>query len=523
MREGKYRLRENETMVYKEVGNMPTWAKSPADFWQECDLKEKTVAYREFEVALLNELSDEENIDFVKAYVQEKIGNHPYSFAIHSKPSALDPTERNIHAHIMFYEREIDRTRKEPDREEYYKRHSRKKDGTVTGGYKKNEEFPNAKYLRTVLRKDWTKRLNSLLKEKGFNKEVSDLSIKNQKQRAIDSQNNEKASYFDRKAMPRKTPDFLYKNLQKIKFYRENKEALINEIDLELKEFCIAEQVVYLKKTILAKTVEVNLHPTPKDYDLIRPKAIYKEIEQRIDLVSDQIEQLEKKYSKVKFLNLSSKNLEESIINQLSFGKYNKVGEEIRSKRSLNNYLQKEVSTFSNLHKNNFNDPKIDAEYMALLQKQQEALRSLQEKEKDKAEIRSKYYDSSVPVKAKVLFEKYSSERKELESKLKSSTVELALLHHTKQEFSKYRKTTLSLQKQIEKLPSGGKEQKKISSSIPSTSRIINYAQKFAGTAQQAVQVMGRFIQSENGEKRPIYYHFGKEDPKERDSRHFER
>lgn len=65
LREGRYSAERSgrEDLVYKESGNMPGWANTPQEFWDAAGKFERAngVTYFEFEVALPNELSDEEN------------------------------------------------------------------------------------------------------------------------------------------------------------------------------------------------------------------------------------------------------------------------------------------------------------------------------------------------------------------------------------------------------------------------------------------------------------------------------
>ena len=105
-REGKYALDEKkEELEYSESGNLPYWAADAKAFFAAADLYERKngTAYAEFELALPNELSLEENIQLVREFVQRHIGpNKVYSFAIHDKNATLDPSQRQPHVHLMF-------------------------------------------------------------------------------------------------------------------------------------------------------------------------------------------------------------------------------------------------------------------------------------------------------------------------------------------------------------------------------------------------------------------------------------
>lgn len=101
-------------------------------------MNNKSRPSREIKVALPNELTEQENIELMRQYCNTYFAKHPYTLVIHSKATTLAPSETNIHAHIMFSEREIDRNRLEPSREEYFKHASMRKDRTFSGSYKKN-------------------------------------------------------------------------------------------------------------------------------------------------------------------------------------------------------------------------------------------------------------------------------------------------------------------------------------------------------------------------------------------------
>lgn len=78
-REGCYASGEKaEELVYKEHGNMPDWAKdNPRDFWKASEQHERGngTSYREMELALPNELSEDQQIKLVQRFVQEHLGN----------------------------------------------------------------------------------------------------------------------------------------------------------------------------------------------------------------------------------------------------------------------------------------------------------------------------------------------------------------------------------------------------------------------------------------------------------------
>ena len=188
-REGKYkRYNGQEDLVYSESGNMPYWAKDNArEFWKAADIYERSGeklagrAYREIEIALPNELSNEENIAFVKEFVEQELGEKfPYSFAIHNKKATLDKTQDQPHAHIMFCERKLDGI--ERSRELFFKRAN--SNNPELGGNKKDVEW-KAKERLEKTRKNYEIMQNKYLENAGHNITVDCRSYKSRYDEAI--------------------------------------------------------------------------------------------------------------------------------------------------------------------------------------------------------------------------------------------------------------------------------------------------------------------------------------------------
>lgn len=136
-REGKYaaRLDRNEKLEATESGNMPAWAQHcPQEFWNAADANERKngTTYREMEIALPRELSQQQRADLVHDFVRQEIGKrHAYQWAIHS-PKAADGNEQP-HLHLMFSERQCDGFARDP--EQYFKRYNSK--NPAIGGARK--------------------------------------------------------------------------------------------------------------------------------------------------------------------------------------------------------------------------------------------------------------------------------------------------------------------------------------------------------------------------------------------------
>lgn len=200
LREGQYRAERSgrEDLVYKESGNMPEWAKSPQEFWKAAGRLERAngVTYFEFEVALPNELSDEENKKIVREYVKQAIGNKPYTFAIHNKDAALEPGVKQPHAHIMFSERMA-----QPGvhymKEQFFKRYNSK--NPELGGAKKDTRFTvYGKEIMFKIRKDLENIINDAYAKKGMEIRISCETLKQRYYDALAQNNRELARLYDR-------------------------------------------------------------------------------------------------------------------------------------------------------------------------------------------------------------------------------------------------------------------------------------------------------------------------------------
>ena len=200
-REGKYgSVRMKEQLVYQESGNMPEFAKkNPLDYWKAADefTRVNGRAYEEIEVALPQELSHEENIELVKSFIASELGTqHAYTFAIHDKPVANDPAQRQVHAHIMFSPKVQDGI--ERPCEQFFKRYNAK--APERGGARNDTRFSgtHGKEALLALRKRWELAVNRAYEERGMEQRVSAQSLSDQRAEALAKGDHEKAFVLDR-------------------------------------------------------------------------------------------------------------------------------------------------------------------------------------------------------------------------------------------------------------------------------------------------------------------------------------
>lgn len=170
---------EKSDLVAVEHGNMPTWANgSPQTFWKASDQHERMngATYREFEVALPNELTREQNLTLVKDFVEKEIGDKPFQYAIHLPNAAIGNVDQP-HAHIMLSDRKPDGILRTP--EQHFRRHNAKDPGK--GGCKKDSGGKDPKTLKTEivrLREHWANIQNDHLAKSGHETRVDHRSNK---------------------------------------------------------------------------------------------------------------------------------------------------------------------------------------------------------------------------------------------------------------------------------------------------------------------------------------------------------
>lgn len=201
-REGKYTLRDEETLVAADSGNMPAFAaKEPLAFWQAGDQYERKNgrACRSIEIALPNELSHREQIELTKTFIERVIGNRlPYSYAIHDKPAALEPSQKQPHAHIMLSERINDNIQRTA--EAYFRRANAKY--PKRGGAKKDRSWNDREKINE-LRQTWQDVQNEYLKQKGINARVDCRSHADIRKEALQKGEAARADLYDRPAIDR--------------------------------------------------------------------------------------------------------------------------------------------------------------------------------------------------------------------------------------------------------------------------------------------------------------------------------
>ncbi len=179
-RNGKFSNR-GEDLVHTGYGNMPSWAENnPAQFWKMADKHERAngAVYREHEVALPNELNEEQLVELTGRIVSELIGNKPYQYAIHAPDGSLGSIS-NPHVHLMYSDRLPDGIEREPER--MFSRFNPKE--PERGGCKKDSGGLTRQELRENvinMRKTIADLQNQALAEYGHDMRVDHRSLREQ-------------------------------------------------------------------------------------------------------------------------------------------------------------------------------------------------------------------------------------------------------------------------------------------------------------------------------------------------------
>ncbi|WP_278547409.1 MobA/MobL family protein [Megamonas funiformis] len=225
-REGDYANMKNrqEDLKITSFGNLPDWADNPRDFWENAEKyrsKPNGRAYREFKFALQEELTLEENIQCIEKFLKETgiKDNHVYSYAVHDKVATFSKEHRNIHCHLMFNEKIIEKNRP-LEADMYFKNYAKNNLGEPTKGYRSSRDF-STKTATINFRKLFADIINDKFQEKGLDISISEKSLKVQRQELLNQGKIEEAELLNRTPAPHlgnayKNPAILERIMKKI-------------------------------------------------------------------------------------------------------------------------------------------------------------------------------------------------------------------------------------------------------------------------------------------------------------------
>ena len=262
-REGKYspeRTGEND-LITEGYGNMPDWAAGkPSKFWAAAERfgRINGRSYREINVALQNELSLSDNMDLVKEFIRNSgiENDHAYYYSIHARMTA-DNKHQNIHAHIMFNEKIIEKDRP-LDRYDYFRRYAVNDKGQPTCGYRTSKKHSSKEGILAD-RQLWERLVNQKFRERDIDERVSAKSLKDQREELLAQGRNEEAELLNHTPAPHIGP--LLRNEKARERLAERIRQFENEVNEER-----TEEHEHSEDTQKEETVQQPAFMTTPDY-----------------------------------------------------------------------------------------------------------------------------------------------------------------------------------------------------------------------------------------------------------------
>ena len=363
LREGRFSSgRRAEELVYKNA-NLPHWAMSASDFFAHADKYERTNgrAYSEFEIALPNELTHEENQKLVNDFVGKHIGNNKvWAYAIHSKPATFDDDEEQIHAHIMFCERVVeDGMTKAKSPSKFFKRYNGK--SPDNSGYKKDERFTSSDARDSIkkIRQSWEDMVNAEYTSRRINKTVSCKTLKVQRDLAAAAGDNDLADFFDREPQEHLGPALAYKTQKIIEengYDQENIDNTLNKIyQMSAKAFgVIIDKIQKARKAAELKyKKQIELERKEKEYSEKRlaeltmsGEIIRKDFIKLLGSVNNQIKYNESAIIRIEKTITPIDQMPSKVLNIMTSGRFEKLQKEGEAIISLKTRLKEILSLY---------------------------------------------------------------------------------------------------------------------------------------------------------------------------------
>ncbi len=363
LREGRFSSgRRAEELVYKNA-NLPHWAMSASDFFAHADKYERTNgrAYSEFEIALPNELTHEENQKLVNDFVGKHIGNNKvWAYAIHSKPATFDDDEEQIHAHIMFCERVVeDGMTKAKSPSKFFKRYNGK--SPDNSGYKKDERFTSSDARDSIkkIRQSWENMVNAEYTSRRINKTVSCKTLKVQRDLAAAAGDNDLADFFDREPQEHLGPALAYKTKKIIEENGYDQENIDNTLDkiyqMSAKAFgVIIDKIQKARKAAELKyKKQIELERKEKEYSEKRfaeltmsGEIIRKDFVKLLGSVNNQIKYNESAIIRIEKTITPIDQMPSKVLNIMTSGRFEKLQKEGEAIISLKTRLKEILSLY---------------------------------------------------------------------------------------------------------------------------------------------------------------------------------
>ena len=376
LREGKYAgSQKAEELVFKSA-NLPHWCNSAIDFFEKTDIYERIngSAYKEFEIALPNELSHEENQKLVEEFIENHIGNNKvWAYAIHTKPATFASDQEQIHAHIMFCERIVENgMEKAKGPSTFFKRYNAK--NPSKGGYQKDRSLADYKVRSKnviSIRQSWEDQINKAYEEKGIDERVSCKTISAQRQAAEEIGDMVLAEFFDREPQEHLGPSLAYKTRKLLLEKGIDQEHIDNTLDalynMSPKAFVVIvekiqkenkkQKMLYKRQLELEKKAQekaaADLARLESEKELIDSEIIIKDLANCLNEINIQLDVNTMTQKKLQQDLLTNEQIGQKAFDLCTNGESQKVRKEIKELREeqfKTNQLMKEFNNTSKPH-----------------------------------------------------------------------------------------------------------------------------------------------------------------------------
>lgn len=365
LREGRYSGgKRAEELVYKDA-NLPRWAMSASAFFACADRYERTNgrAYAEFEIALPNELTHEENKKMVNDFITAHIGNNKvWTYAIHSKPATFDDLQEQIHVHIMICERIVeDGMTKAKSPSKFFKRYNSK--NPQNGGYLKDRALSGSRTEITKnlkeIRQSWEDMVNAEYKTHGIDKVVSCKTLKAQRDIAAEAGDEDMVEFLNRTPQEHLGPALAYKTKKIIEENGYDQENIDNTLDkiyqMSAKAFgVIIDKIQKARKAAELKyKKQIELERKEKEYSEKRlaelttsGEIIRKDFVKLLGSVNNQIKYNESAIIRIEKTITPIDQMPSKVLNIMTSGRFEKLQKEGKAIISLKTRLKEILSLY---------------------------------------------------------------------------------------------------------------------------------------------------------------------------------
>lgn len=377
LREGKYAgSKKAEELVFKSA-NLPYWSESAVEFFAKADIYERINGrvYKEFEIALPNELSHEDNQKLVEEFIENHIGNNKvWAYAIHTKPATFASDQEQIHAHIMFCERIVENgMEKAKGPSTFFKRYNAK--NPSKGGYQKDRTLSAKGEVRENLiniRQSWEDQINKAYEEKGIDERVSCKTISAQRQAAEEIGDMVLAEFFDREPQEHLGPSLAYKTRKLLLEKGVDQENIDNTLDalynMSPKAFVVIvekiqkenkkQKMLYKRQLELEKKAQekaaADLARLESEKELIDSEIIIKDLKNCLNEIKIQLDVNTMTQKKLQQDLLTDEQIGQKALDMYTNGESQKVRREIKELREEQFKTNQLMKEFNNTPKPNF-------------------------------------------------------------------------------------------------------------------------------------------------------------------------